>query len=96
MEAGGIANPLEVIEQITYLLSGEYLRENHPKLFQEKGSRDHSHEEMFHGFDFDGTMLRIGSMNMTLHGVDNPDIRYKDSLAQERAGDCHRPKVALG
>ena len=30
---------------------------------------------MFHGFDFDGTMLRIGSMNMTLHGVDNPDIR---------------------
>jgi type I restriction enzyme M protein len=54
-----------------------------PKLFQKKESRDHFHEEMFHGFDFDGTMLRIGSMNMTLHGVDNPDIRYKDSLAQE-------------
>jgi type I restriction enzyme M protein len=27
-------------------------------------------------------MLRIGSMNMLLHGVENPDIRYKDSLAQ--------------
>jgi type I restriction enzyme M protein len=49
--------------------AGEYLRSNHPKLFQEKETRDHFHEEMFHGFGFDGTMLRIGSMNMTLHGV---------------------------
>jgi type I restriction enzyme M protein len=38
---------------------------------------------MFHGYDFDNTMLRIGSMNMVLHGVDNPAIRYRDSLAQE-------------
>ena len=42
---------------------------------------------MFHGFDFDNTMLRIGSMNMLLHGVENPDIRYRDSLAQDHAGD---------
>lgn len=75
--------------------AGEYLRDNHPKLFQEKGPRDHFHEEMFHGFDFDGTMLRIGSMNMTLHGVDNPDIRYKDSLAQEHAGDSDRYSLVL-
>jgi len=75
--------------------AGDYLRDNHPKLFQEKASRDHFHEEMFHGFDFDGTMLRIGSMNMTLHGVDNPDIRYKDSLAQEHAGDSDRYSLVL-
>jgi type I restriction enzyme M protein len=75
--------------------ANEYLRDNHPKLFQEKASRDHFHEEMFHGFDFDGTMLRIGSMNMTLHGVDNPDIRYKDSLAQEHAGDADRYSLVL-
>jgi type I restriction enzyme M protein len=50
---------------------------------------------MFHGFDFDGTMLRIGSMNMTLHGIDNPDIRYKDSLAQEHAGDSDRYSLVL-
>ncbi len=75
--------------------AGDYLRDNHPKLFQENASRDHFHEEMFHGFDFDGTMLRIGSMNMTLHGVDNPDIRYKDSLAQEHAGDSDRYSLVL-
>jgi type I restriction enzyme M protein len=75
--------------------AGEYLRDNHPKLFQEKATRDHFHEEMFHGFDFDGTMLRIGSMNMILHGVDNPDIRNKDSLSQEHAGDEDRYSLVL-
>lgn len=75
--------------------AGEYLRDNHPKLFHDKESRDHFNEEMFHGFDFDGTMLRIGSMNMTLHGVDDPDIRYKDSLSQEHAGDTDRYSLVL-
>lgn len=79
-----------------FLVSGgEYLRERHPKLFQDKASRDHFNQEMFHGFDFDNTMLRIGTMNMTLHGVENPDIRYKDSLAQEHAGDVDRYSLLL-
>jgi type I restriction enzyme M protein len=42
---------------------------------------------MFHGFDFDGTMLRIGSMNMLLHGIEEPDIRYRDSLSEGAAGE---------
>lgn len=67
--------------------AGEYLREEHPKLFQDDLARAHFHHGMFHGYDFDNTMLRIGSMNMALHGVENPDIRYKDSLAQDHAGD---------
>ena len=43
--------------------------------------RDHIRNRMFHGFDFDATMLRIASMNLMLHGVDNPDIHYQDSLS---------------
>ena len=39
--------------------------------------------EMFHGFDMDRTMLRIGAMNMMTHGVDNPDIQYRDSLSDQ-------------
>ena len=50
---------------------------------------------MFHGFDFDGTMLRIGSMNMLLHGVENPDIRYKDSLAEEHAATTTATRLVL-
>ena len=38
---------------------------------------------MLHGFDTDQTMLRIGAMNLMLHGVDNPDIEYKDSLSTD-------------
>ena len=75
--------------------AGEYLRDNHPRLLIDAESRAHFNSGMFHGFDFDGTMLRIGSMNMTLHGVENPDIRYKDSLAQEHAGDADRYSLVL-
>ncbi len=43
--------------------------------------RDHIRKGMFHGFDFDSTMLRIAVMNLMLHGVDAPDIHYQDTLA---------------
>ena len=67
--------------------AGEYVRERHPNILHDATLREHFHQRMFHGFDFDNTMLRIGSMNMLLHGVENPDIRYRDSLAQDHAGD---------
>jgi type I restriction enzyme M protein len=67
--------------------AGEYLREHEPKLLHDTKRREHFHQRAFHGFDFDNTMLRIGSMNMLLHGVENPDIRYRDSLAQDHAGE---------
>lgn len=75
--------------------AGEYLRHKHPELFNDTASREHFHHGMFHGYDFDNTMLRIGSMNMALHGVENPDIRYKDSLAQDHAGDEEKYSLIL-
>lgn len=75
--------------------AGEYLRDKHPEILRDPVSREHFHHGMFHGFDFDNTMLRIGSMNMALHGVDNPDIRYQDSLAQDHAGDEGRYSLIL-
>jgi type I restriction enzyme M protein len=75
--------------------AGEYLRDKHPELLRNAISRTHFHQGMFHGYDFDNTMLRIGSMNMALHGVDNPDIRYKDSLAQDHADDEEKYSLVL-
>ena len=75
--------------------AGEYLRERHPKLLHDARLREHFHHGLFHGFDFDNTMLRIGSMNMLLHGVENPDIRYRDSLAQEHAGEEEKYTLVL-
>lgn len=65
--------------------AGEYVREHHGELFFDATSREHFHHQMFHGYDFDNTMLRIGSMNMLLHGVENPTITYRDSLSQDYA-----------
>ncbi|RJX32005.1 MAG: SAM-dependent DNA methyltransferase [Oxalobacter sp.] len=75
--------------------AGEYLREKHPEMMHDKTAWAHFHQGMFHGYDFDNTMLRIGSMNMMLHGIANPDIRYKDSLAQDHAGDEEKYSLIL-
>jgi type I restriction enzyme M protein len=77
------------------VIAGEYLREHNPNLLLDAKSREHFHQHMFHGFDFDNTMLRIGSMNMLLHGVENPDIRYRDSLAQDNAGEAEKYTLVL-
>ncbi|MBX7222712.1 MAG: type I restriction-modification system subunit M [Blastocatellia bacterium] len=77
------------------MVAGEYLRERHPEIFTDAARKWHFNETCFHGFDFDSTMLRIGSMNMLLHGIENPDIRYRDSLAQENAADEERYTLIL-
>lgn len=66
--------------------AAEHVRRTNPEALHDKAASKHFHNSMFHGFDFDGTMLRIGSMNMLLHGVESPDIRYRDSLS-EGTGD---------
>ncbi|MBM3539890.1 MAG: SAM-dependent DNA methyltransferase, partial [Alphaproteobacteria bacterium] len=75
--------------------AGEHLRERHKALFHDAKLNRHFHHGMFHGFDFDNTMLRIGSMNMLLHGVENPDIRYRDSLAQDHAAEDEKYTLVL-
>ena len=62
--------------------AGEYLTKNHEEIFQDKTLKEHYHKAMFWGNDMDRTMLRIGAMNMMMHGVDNPNIEYRDSLAE--------------
>ena len=75
--------------------AGEYLRAHHPEILRDSHLKEHFHHHLFHGFDFDNTMLRIGSMNMLLHGVENPDIRYRDSLAQDHAGEEEKYTLVL-
>ena len=60
-----------------------YLRKNHSDMFLDEKKRIHFNNDMFFGNDMDRTMLRIGAMNMLLHGVDNPNISYRDSLSEQ-------------
>nr|WP_281507624.1 class I SAM-dependent DNA methyltransferase [Brachybacterium sp. Marseille-Q7125] len=75
--------------------AAEHLREQHPESLVDRKLREHFHHSMFHGYDFDSTMLRIGSMNMLLHGVEAPDIRYRDSLSEGAAGDSEKYTLIL-
>jgi type I restriction enzyme M protein len=65
--------------------SGEYLQKNHEDLFGNAELKDHYNNDMFFGFDMDRTMLRIGAMNMMLHGVESPNIEYRDSLSDQNS-----------
>jgi type I restriction enzyme M protein len=43
-----------------------------------KSILDHS----FSGYDIDTTMVRLGMMNLMMHGIDEPVIDYKDTLSK--------------
>ena len=73
--------------------ASEYVRDAHPGALTDATQRQHFHRSMFHGYDFDSTMLRIGSMNMLMHGIEAPDIRYRDSLSEGASG--HSEKYTL-
>ena len=62
--------------------AGEYMHQNHPDWFHEKEFREHYNSNMFTGIEFDNTMLRIGAMNLQLHGIENPNLIGKDALSE--------------
>ncbi|RAI14905.1 MAG: DNA methyltransferase [Candidatus Melainabacteria bacterium] len=60
-----------------------YLKEKYPEMFMDTAKLQHFNNDMFYGFDFDYSMLRIASMNMMSHGHQNPNIDYQDSLSED-------------
>lgn len=65
--------------------AGEYYREHHEDWFVEKKFREQFNKEKFVGVEFDPTMLRIGAMNMQLHGIEQPILIAKDALSEGNA-----------
>lgn len=74
--------------------SQAYLRKHHEKMFLNAKLKEHFNNNMFFGNDMDRTMLRIGAMNMLLHGVDNPNISYRDSLSEQNT-DVEKYSIVL-
>ena len=75
--------------------AGEYLRKHHGRAVSGRQAAAAFHTGLFNGFDFDPTMLRIGSMNMALHGVEGANVTYRDSLAEDHAEDAGRYSLVL-
>lgn len=76
------------------LESAKYIQEHYKTELLKKELGERFRSGMFHGFDTDATMLRIGAMNLMLHGVDNPDIEYRNSLSTSNT-DTNRYSLCL-
>ena len=72
--------------------AAQYIIRTFDKELYKPKNRDKFKTTLFSGFDTDQSMLRIGAMNMMLHGVDNPHIVYQDSLSQK---NTEREKYTL-
>ena len=65
--------------------SAEYIKENYAKELLKPQAQTHFQNQMFMGMEFDPTMIRIGAMNLILHGIENPQLKDVDSLSQANA-----------
>lgn len=63
------------------MASEEYVRKQFENELMKPENSEHFHNKMFNAYDFDQHMLRIGAMNLMLHGVEHPTVEYKDSLS---------------
>ena len=72
--------------------AAQYISEHYAKELMQKANKQHYTTTMFTGFDTDQTMLRIGAMNMMLHGVEAPNITWMDSLSED---NTHRDEYSL-
>ena len=76
--------------------ASEYLNDHHStEIFANPEAAKRFSEETFFGYDFDSTMLRIGSMNMMLHGVENPRIENRDSLSETHSHIAEKYSLIL-
>lgn len=65
--------------------ASEYIHDNHADWFHDPTFTRHFNSEMFTGIEFDSTMLRIGAMNLQLHGIEKPNLIGKDALSEANA-----------
>ncbi len=71
------------------LESAAFINEHQAKELMKKDNLKYYKTDMFNGFDTDQSMLRIGAMNMMLHGVEDPHIKYQDSLSLDNTVRDH-------
>jgi len=65
--------------------AGEYVHDHFPEWFHQEAFRNHYNTDMFTGIEFDSNMLRIGAMNLQLHGIEHPQLIGRDSLSEANA-----------
>jgi type I restriction enzyme M protein len=75
--------------------SGEYIREHFEKELYTDSVKKHFQEKMFMGMEFDPTMIRIGGMNLMLHGIENPQLIDVDALSEANSSFTEKATLVL-
>lgn len=75
--------------------AGEYIREHQGKDLMKPAVQKTFQERVFMGMEFDPTMIRIGSMNMILHGIDNPNLQDVDALSEANNSFTNKATLVL-
>ncbi len=75
--------------------AGEYIREHYPTELYKEDVKKHFQDKMFMGMEFDPTMIRIGAMNLMLHGIENPQLSDIDSLSEANTGFTEKATIVL-
>ncbi len=75
--------------------AGEYIREHYPTELYKGDIKKHFQDKMFMGMEFDPTMIRIGAMNLMLHGIENPQLSDVDSLSEANTGFTEKATIVL-
>lgn len=73
----------------------EYMREHHSKEFFKAGFEQYFSNDMFMGMEFDPTMIRIGAMNMILHGIEEPVLKDVDALSDANSAFTEKATLIM-
>lgn len=76
-------------------VAGEYIREHFEKELYQADVQKHFQNEMFLGMEFDPTMIRIGAMNLILHGIENPQLQDVDALSEANTSFTNKASLVL-
>lgn len=75
--------------------SGEYIREKYANELMRPENQEKFQNRVFTGMEFDPTMIRIGSMNLILHGVENPRLKDVDALSEANNSFTEKASVII-
>lgn len=75
--------------------AGEHIRKHHPELLMKADVMEHFQHKMFLASEFDPTMLRIGAMNLILHGIEYPQLTDVDALSEANGSFTEKATIIL-
>jgi type I restriction enzyme M protein len=75
--------------------AAEYILQHQPEILNNAETRRHYENDMFLGMEFDATMIRIGAMNLLLHGIENPKLKDVDALSEANNGFKEKATLIL-